>query len=267
MSTVYQSRLLWDASRSPTATFSDKISPLLYELTPCSLTSIKTFSQKLINGGAKAIKIFFLLILPCLINFFFHSTTPFLRKAIKFLVSHSSETAITTLWFISLTILEYHFSMGKLFLILTILALISAYGFSTEPQNRRGLYTSAYSVFNKGCEALLGSIDGEALARQMAAGGMGGGAMMAAARAEGIGRHEGLGGGGGGGGFFGFGDGRDELADDGGEKALARPRKSNKKQRAIEKRTKHAAAAHHLEEKDEQWEQWDGRDLDQEEDN
>jgi hypothetical protein len=63
---------------------------------------------------------------------------------------------------------------GPLVVILTALTLIFTIGLSDE--KREGL--SAYSIFNRGFERLMGSVDVDALLAQHVGGGIGGGAMM-----------------------------------------------------------------------------------------
>ncbi len=60
-------------------------------------------------------------------------------------------------------------------MILTVLTLIFSIGLSDD-ENRGGL--SAYAVFNRGFEQLLGSVDADSLLAQHVGGGFGGGMMM-----------------------------------------------------------------------------------------
>jgi hypothetical protein len=63
---------------------------------------------------------------------------------------------------------------GPVVVIITCLTLIFTIGLSDGNENKGGL--SAYSVFNRGFERLLGSVDADALLAQHVGGGLGGGA-------------------------------------------------------------------------------------------
>ena len=63
---------------------------------------------------------------------------------------------------------------GPIVLIMTLLVVIFTIGLSDEKQE--GL--SAYSIFNRGFEKLMGSVDADSLLAQHVGGGLGGGGMM-----------------------------------------------------------------------------------------
>ena len=63
---------------------------------------------------------------------------------------------------------------GPIVVIVTLLVLIFTIGLSDDERN--GL--SAYSIFNRGFEKLMGSVDADALLAQHVGGGLGGGGMM-----------------------------------------------------------------------------------------
>lgn len=72
-------------------------------------------------------------------------------------------------------------AIGPLVIIITLLTVLYTVGLGDNTGAADSGIPSAYSVFNKGMARLLGTIDGEELARQYAGGGGGGGAAAAAA--------------------------------------------------------------------------------------
>lgn len=66
---------------------------------------------------------------------------------------------------------------GPLVLILSALAAIFTIGLGNNNENNDGTHMSAYSVFNRGFQSIMGSVDVEALVQQHVGGAMGLGAM------------------------------------------------------------------------------------------
>jgi hypothetical protein len=85
------------------------------------------------------------------------------------------------------TLLYLHdlLAIGPLVLIVTLLTVLYTVGLGDNTGATSGI-PSAYSVFNKGMARLLGTIDGEELARQYAGGGGGGGGGAAAMAVVGV---------------------------------------------------------------------------------
>ena len=78
-------------------------------------------------------------------------------------------------------------AIGPLVVIITLLTVLYTVGLGDDTGANSGV-PSAYSVFNKGMARLLGTIDGEELARQYAGGGGAGAGAAADARGDGFAR-------------------------------------------------------------------------------
>lgn len=89
-----------------------------------------------------------------------------------------SAIVLVVLWAYRRLLMYLHdlLSIGPIVLILTLLLLLFTIGLGEDTGMAGTGIPSAYSVFNRGMRRILGTIDGEELARQYA-GGMGGGGM------------------------------------------------------------------------------------------
>ena len=164
----YPSHDLWDRSRHPHATLKEKIAPYLYEMQPFRASTIDVRKvASVLWKSASAIALIVRELLLLLVTF--------IRSVawVKLLRKHVIVVCLVVLYFPVLAYLELSLGIGSLVVSMTVLTLIFTVGLSKskEPRSKLGLH-SAYSVFNDGCQALLGSLDGETFARQFAGGAM-----------------------------------------------------------------------------------------------
>jgi Uncharacterized conserved domain (SAYSvFN) len=172
-----RSRALWDNARRPHDNRKDSWTSLcraiLYELQPIRLSEIRTHfdDAALLTGmNSKALALVTGTRLFCL------TTMPCLAKNLFSMISNDMTvkhwTMVTAVLFYYLLVRWIHHVLeaGPVVLIVTALVAIFTFGLSDEANDGHTL--SAYSVFNRGFQRILGSVDAEALMAQHLGGGM-----------------------------------------------------------------------------------------------
>jgi len=174
MPAVKRSRALWDETKD--GGIRAWVSAICYELQPIRLTEITSNrKQALMLITSSFQKIFFSILYLVTVGI------PRFGKSVFFFVTNRSWKqwmffGVVIIYYYSIRWIHEALEAGPIVLILTGLALIFTIGLSDD-KNKTGI--SAYAVFNKGFEQLLGSIDAESLLAQHIGGGMGGaGGMM-----------------------------------------------------------------------------------------
>jgi len=169
-----RSRALWDETKD--GGIRAWLSAICYELQPIRLTEITSNRKQVLKLITSSFQSVF-----CCILYLVTVGIPRFCKSIFFFVTHRNLKQWT---FSGVVIIYYYFirwihealDAGPIVIIFTGLTLIFTIGLSDDKKNT-GI--SAYAVFNKGFEQLLGSIDAESLLAQHIGGGMGGaGGMM-----------------------------------------------------------------------------------------
>lgn len=154
---TYQSRQIWNETRKPNAPRSALIRAILYELQPIRLDESTTSAiQSLWTRGVGSARIVVTEIIPYMIKFSIATIRKWTRK------EWSIVFGITAYWqFVRFV----HSTLDAGPMILMFSALIAIFtiglGDSADPNG-----ISAYSVFNRGFNRILGSIDVENLVAQ-----------------------------------------------------------------------------------------------------
>lgn len=162
-----RSRALWDETKrldhTPTSRFFATIRAILYELQPIRFSQVNW--RKMINTAIDFVR----LILRGL------SYLPGILVALsKFLWQRKIGCLGVLAYYLAVRWIHEVLEAGPMVLMFTALIGIFTIGLSDDADNPEGL--SAYSVFNRGFERLLGSVDAEALLAQHV--GMGPGAAL-----------------------------------------------------------------------------------------
>lgn len=168
----YRSRAIWDETRKDNASVTSYIRAILYELQPIRFSTIN------INQIVTTIKVTCIQLLKVLRLLLLSLYNDCIKK-----LSMSDLKYFSIIGLYVFVVLYIHrlFDAGLIVIITTILILIFTIGLS-DNNNRNGTSTSAYSVFNRGFQQLLGNIDADAFVNQYVGGG-----LAAAAAANGNG--------------------------------------------------------------------------------
>ena len=177
-----RSRALWDNVRSPTTTTNRLVSwlrAILYELQPIRFSQINSNN----NNNNNLLLSWKLLTVTAIRNIAqgsYQLVTHTLPWLVSSLYHHTTKCITTKQWLILVAVVLYYYMIrwihdvlqaGPFVIILTALMGIFTIGLG-DTASDDGL--SAYSVFNRGFEKLLGSIDADALlAQHVGGGGMG----------------------------------------------------------------------------------------------
>eukprot|EP00545_Synedropsis_sp_CCMP1620_P001112 CAMPEP_0119006472 /NCGR_PEP_ID=MMETSP1176-20130426/2310_1 /TAXON_ID=265551 /ORGANISM="Synedropsis recta cf, Strain CCMP1620" /LENGTH=295 /DNA_ID=CAMNT_0006958385 /DNA_START=69 /DNA_END=956 /DNA_ORIENTATION=- len=154
-----RSRALWDEANRPDAPKMALLRAILYELQPIHFRKINTTQWRarwysLIRFGKET--------LP--------STTVNVVKYISHLSFKSwMMVAGVLVYYVAIRIIHELLDAGPIVMIITALIAIFTFGLS---DNESGNGLSAYSVFNRGFQRLMGSVDVENLVQQHVGGGM-----------------------------------------------------------------------------------------------
>lgn len=163
-----RSRVLWDqTNRSSHSKFTSWIvawmRAILYELQPIRFSEIDwKFFTRTLNRASQAVW------------YCFKSVPTVFRILILFLRKRTLLVAGIAIYALFVRWIHDTIEAGPIVLMITSLALIFTIGLSDNDGNEKRL--SAYSVFNRGFERLLGSVDAESLLAQHV--GMGPGAVL-----------------------------------------------------------------------------------------
>jgi len=172
----FKSRLIWDQTRRPHATYVTWIRAILYELQPFRISTLNQYPwntniiiwRKTFYQTIKVLRYTGSLMLEGIIKI-----GTFIWNNWKW--KDYSKYIILPLVYVALLVyLDRLLAAGPIIIIVTLLTLIFSIGLSDEKQNNND-GTSAYSVFNRGFQRLLGSVDVESLVAQH----VGGGGMLA----------------------------------------------------------------------------------------
>lgn len=160
-----RARSLWDETRKPNAPPSALIRAILYELQPIRFSTLNssTFGVTLRKA-------------PNVIKDFITNKVPIIIKAcFQFLRTRSLRQwgyliAILIYW---QTVVYLHnlLHAGPTILIVTALIIIFTIGLGDNAGSENDGYVSAYSVFNRGFQSILGSMDADNLVAQHVGGG------------------------------------------------------------------------------------------------
>ena len=169
-----RARSLWDETRKPNAPWSSYLNAILYEIQPIRFSTIhsSTIGQTIRNS-------------PTTIQSILFKTIPNWINVGWKLISQLSIKQ----WMIVFGLIVYWrmvvylhdlLHAGPIVLIITALVIIFTVGLGDNAHNEEGEgYVSAYSVFNRGFQSILGSLDADQLLAQH----VGGGGVVAAAAA------------------------------------------------------------------------------------
>lgn len=163
-----RSRALWDETRRPEATPLAYVRAIMYELQPIRLSKTNQRQFVLFLRKVASTLIVVLRSIPGVVVAIFK----FLRT-LK--LQHWLAIGGIVLYYYFVRFMHELLLAGPVIVIATALSLIFTVGLG-DNKDRDGL--SAYAVFNRGFERLLGSVDAEALMAQHVGGGLGGGGMM-----------------------------------------------------------------------------------------
>jgi hypothetical protein len=193
VSSSRRARSLWDDTRKPDATKITFLRAILYELQPIRFSTIQTKFQ---FNSTSIQKTFQTTIKPKLGHFIQITLPLIVQTCWHFIKTRSMKEwiyiSIFGLYWKMITYVHELLDAGPIVVIITILVLIFTIGLgdrsAMQGANGEGddNYVSAYSVFNRGFQSILGSIDAENLVNQHVGGGMAG-AFVAAG---GIGRDD-----------------------------------------------------------------------------
>lgn len=148
-------RQLWDEARKPTATWRDWRNVLSYELQPFPLS----------NGIDDILHVFKSLMEDSITSVSDGINFLWLRVQIR----HFLWLFVFYMYWKFLKVIHGVLDAGPFFLILTLLVLIFTVGLKDENHKPNG-YLSAYSVFNKGMQNILGSVNADQLLAQYVGG-------------------------------------------------------------------------------------------------
>ena len=159
-----RARSLWDDTRKPNATWSTYLRAILYELQPIRFSTLHSSTIGIIIRD-----------LPTKCQKFVWTTFPYLMSLCwKFLCNRSMKEWVYFLGLVIYwrTVVYLHelLHAGPMVLIITALIGIFTIGLS-DNENGEG-YVSAYSVFNRGFQSILGSLDADQLVAQHVGGGV-----------------------------------------------------------------------------------------------
>lgn len=162
-----RSRALWDEARRPDAPRMAFVRAVLYELQPIRFSTIDTaqWRARMVSFSRGTRR-------------FATQTVPTVSRRIgTFVMSLSSRAwmviGAVLLYYAAIRILHHLLDAGPIVMILTALGVILTIGLGDDSDNPDRI--SAYSVFNRGFQRLMGSVDVEDLVNQHVGGG---GAMM-----------------------------------------------------------------------------------------
>ena len=164
-----RARSLWDETRKPNASKKAFLQAILYELQPIRYSELQKYSSILYNITFYRS--------PTSIHKFMTKTVPFVLIAIvQFLLRRTLREWMYVIgfimyWFI-VAYLHHLLHAGPMIVISTILILIFTIGLGDNKTEEEG-YVSAYSVFNRGFQNILGSLDADNLVAQHVGGGGG----------------------------------------------------------------------------------------------
>mmetsp|Transcript_18741 Transcript_18741/g.46407 ORF Transcript_18741/g.46407 Transcript_18741/m.46407 type:complete len:292 (+) Transcript_18741:191-1066(+) len=167
-----RSRALWDETKRLDQTASSRlyatICAILYELQPIRLSQVNW--RKMLRTARKII-----IALIQLLRGIISNLPGVLRALAKFLWQRKLGCLGVIAYYFAVRWIHEFLEAGPMVVMFTVLIGIFTIGLSdNDESNREGL--SAYSVFNRGFERLLGSVDAEALLAQHV--GMGPGAAL-----------------------------------------------------------------------------------------
>lgn len=161
----HRARTIWDETRKPNAPKSALIRAILYELQPIRFSKLSSSSIGVtIKKAPNETRAFLTTTFPSIIK----SCFIFLRK--RSLCQWGYLFALIIYW---QTVVYLHelLHAGPIILIITALVMIFTIGLNDNTASKDDGYVSAYSVFNRGFQSILGSIDAENLLAQHVGGG------------------------------------------------------------------------------------------------
>lgn len=183
---VKRSRVLWDEARKEDARWTATARAILYELQPIRLSTIDV--SGVISTASRLGR--FVVALTCSIA----RSVPDVARGLVRIVHGMSRRqwgvlGIVLVYYFFVRLVHRYLEAGPLVVIAT--GMIGIFTIGLGDGDSAGM--SAYSVFNRGFQQLLGSVDVEALVQQYAGGGLAvqAQAQMDANRDEGMGEHNG----------------------------------------------------------------------------
>lgn len=181
---VKRSRVLWDEARKEDASWTATARAILYELQPIRFSTIDV--SGIVSTASRLGR--FLVALACSIV---RSVPGVVRGLIRILRGMSRSqwgvVGIVVAYYYFVRLIHQYLEAGPLVVIAT--GMIGIFTIGLGDGDSAGM--SAYSVFNRGFQQLLGSVDVEALVQQYAGGGLAVQAQMNANRDQGMDEHNG----------------------------------------------------------------------------
>lgn len=178
-------RKLWENTRGVDSTWVDTCRAILYELQVVRFSIVlhymshwDKYSNQIFSAFAKlCVSLYQLLI-------HYGGNKAFRQKLTSYLTwNNLLGIGGIFVYFYAIRILHRLFYAGPIIIILTAMIIIWTIGLQDNDHQKKnvggGIFLSAYSVFNRHCRSMLGSLDADALVEQYVAGGGGGGRLAA----------------------------------------------------------------------------------------
>ncbi len=176
-SQLRKARSLWNETRQPNASLTTYIRAILYECQPIRFSQLQNhYYPQIHNIFKKSV--------PFIQNVLVVHLPILLRRILQFVQSRNIKEWMYLCGFISywyiVSYLHELLHAGPMIIILTLLIMIFTIGLGDNSSKSRsidGEYVSAYSVFNRGFQNILGSLDADNLVAQHVGGGLGAAAV------------------------------------------------------------------------------------------
>jgi hypothetical protein len=176
--TFVGARKLWEETRRVDSTWIDTLRAIIYELQVVRFSTLLYYASNFDIYRKQIVSILHQLIL----KLYKLSVIDGGNALLKMFLTHTTWNNIAwiggiLLYCYTIRVLHRLFYAGPIIIILTAMIIIWTIGLQDNDNNKKtggGVFLSAYSVFNRHCRSMLGSLDADALVEQYVAGGGGG---------------------------------------------------------------------------------------------